>query len=65
MSTVPDYMSMYHLRPAEGVRCPGTGVTDGCESACGSWTSNLAFFRRAAHAINHWTIFLVWGGYYL
>jgi hypothetical protein len=25
----------------EKVRCPGTGVTDGCEPPCGCWESNL------------------------
>ena len=27
-------------RPQEGVRCPGTGVTDGCELPCGCWELN-------------------------
>lgn len=28
-------------RPAEGVGCPGTGVTDSCELPCRRWGSNL------------------------
>jgi hypothetical protein len=27
-------------RPEEGVRSPGTGVTDGCEPPCGCWEFN-------------------------
>lgn len=28
-------------RPEEDIRCPGTGVKDGCEQLCGCWGSNL------------------------
>lgn len=40
-------LSLYYMytqcpwRPAEGVRLPNTGVTDGCESLYGWWESNL------------------------
>ncbi|CAO2630728.1 hypothetical protein LEMLEM_LOCUS20997, partial [Lemmus lemmus] len=28
-------------RPEEGIRSPGTGVTDGCDPPCWRWDSNL------------------------
>lgn len=38
---LPAYMYVHHghawypLRPEEGIRIPGSGVKDGCESPCG------------------------------
>lgn len=40
-------LSVHHMcawclpRPESGVRCPKTGVTDGCEPSCVCWESNL------------------------
>lgn len=40
-------MSVYHVHdwcpgvPEEGVRFPGTRVTDACEPPCGCWESNI------------------------
>jgi hypothetical protein len=43
-------------RLQEGVRFPGTGVTDCCEPPCGWWNCNPA---RVTSAINHWANFPV------
>jgi hypothetical protein len=44
----------YLLRPEEGVRSHGTGVTDGCESHCGCWEFNLGPpSGKATTALNH------------
>ena len=40
-------LSVYHMhawslqKPEEGIRTPGTGVTDGCETPCGCWEFHL------------------------
>ncbi|ERE83527.1 putative Pol polyprotein [Cricetulus griseus] len=36
----PECRSNYHMRPGEGIRYPGTGSTDGCESPCECRESN-------------------------
>lgn len=30
-------MCLVSQRSEEGIRCPGTGVIDGCDSPCGYW----------------------------
>jgi hypothetical protein len=48
MSILPAYMSMQHLctwypqRTEEGVRTPGTGITDSCEPLCGDLELTLS-----------------------
>lgn len=52
---LPTCISVFHLyvycphRPENGIRCPGTGVTDGCEQLCGCWKSDLGLLEE--HAI--------------
>ena len=47
LCALPACMYVYHVcawclwRPEEGIRSPGTGVTDGCEPPYGYWESNL------------------------
>ena len=47
-SVLPACMSGRHdigampLEPEEGIRSPGTGVTDTCEPLCGCWEPNPA-----------------------
>ena len=31
----------YPQKPEEGIRFPGTGITEGCELLCGCWGLNL------------------------
>jgi len=39
--SLPEYMYLHQFMPgAPGVRSPGAGVTDGCESPCGCWETN-------------------------
>jgi hypothetical protein len=56
MSTVPDYMSMYHLRPAEGVRCPGMPGTGLQMIVSLLWVLGIEPWssERAATALNPW-----------
>jgi hypothetical protein len=32
--------SWYQCRPEQGIRSPGTGVTDSCDLPCGFWELN-------------------------
>lgn len=44
-------MCMHYIfpwRPEEGPRSFGTGVTDGCETPCGFWESNLGPLEKAS-----------------
>jgi hypothetical protein len=51
---------VFYLHPwqCEGVRSPGTGVTDSCELLHGCWVSNLGSFGRTASALNCWAFSL-------
>lgn len=45
MGVLATYLSVHHMHAVfvearEGIASPETGVTDSCESFCGSWESN-------------------------
>ena len=58
MGVLPTCMYVYHAcatdlrRPKEGIRSPGTGVTDGSESLCGCWDQSFGPFEVRVSALN-------------
>jgi hypothetical protein len=42
----------------KALECPGTGVTDGGEPACGSWEPNLGPLKEQQVFFNHWAMSL-------
>ena len=45
-------LALFYVHWCEGVRFPGTGVTDSYEMPCGCWELNPGSFGRAASALN-------------
>ena len=58
MGVLSTCMYVYHAcatdlrRPKEGIRSPGTGVTDGSESLCGCWDQSFGPFEVRVSALN-------------
>ena len=50
--------TMCPWRPAEGIRSPQTGVTDGCESQCQCWDLNPGTLQKQQVPFNCWAISL-------
>lgn len=50
--------TMCPWRPAEGIRSPQTGVTDGCESQCQCWDLNPGPLQKQQVHFNSWAISL-------